>query len=159
MTNAAIGEQVGLSAPSVFERIRKLEQRGVIEAYTIRVNAEAVGKPLTAIIRITSAYDDQCDISVLQLRTDPDIIEVYNVAGEDCYVMKVKAAHPHDLKVVLDRIRSTLKVQHSVTMIALNIVKDNGPINVWPSAEPAEAVAVNGSANGTLNGAAKRKAK
>ena len=48
LTNAALGAQVGLSAPSVFERIRKLEKRGVLKGYTVRVDEAALGKSLTA---------------------------------------------------------------------------------------------------------------
>jgi Lrp/AsnC family leucine-responsive transcriptional regulator len=128
LTNAAIGEQVGLSAPSVFERVRKLEQRGVIRGYTIQVDPEALGKPLTAFIRLTVSYDERKAAGVQALREDPDILECYSVAGEDCYILKTRVDGPAALEALINRIRARLTVQRSVTMIALSAVKEGGPL-------------------------------
>ncbi|MGQ0601260.1 MAG: Lrp/AsnC family transcriptional regulator, partial [Anaerolineales bacterium] len=82
LTNAAIGDAVGLTAPSVFERIRKLEQRGVILGYKAQVDATAIGRPLTAFIRLTLAYDDKHDQGFQAISADPDVLEAYELAGE-----------------------------------------------------------------------------
>ncbi len=139
MTNAAIAAEVGLTAPSVFERVRKLEQRGVIQGYTINIDPAALGKPMTAFIRLTAAFDDRYDAGIKWISEDPDVLECYNVAGEDCLVLKIKCGSPSDLESLLGRIRSRLTVQRSVTMIALRALKENAPLNVLPKAEEPAA--------------------
>jgi len=140
MTNAAIAAEVGLTAPSVFERVRKMEQRGVIQGYTINIDPAALGKSMTAFIRLTAAFDDRYDAGIKAISEDPDVLECYNVAGEDCLVLKIKCGSPSDLESLLGRIRSRLTVQRSVTMIALRALKENAPLNVLPkAAKPAAA--------------------
>ena len=124
LTNAALGAQVGLSAPSVFERIRKLEKRGVLKGYTVRVDEAALGKSLTAYIRLTAAYDERHDPGLQAIIQDPDVLELYSVAGEDCFLIKTRASDPADLQALVNRIRGHITVQRSVTMIALNTLKD-----------------------------------
>jgi Lrp/AsnC family leucine-responsive transcriptional regulator len=139
MTNAAIATEVGLTAPSVFERVRKLEQRGVIRGYTINIDPAALDKPMTAFIRLTAAFDERYDAGVKAISDDPDVLECYNVAGEDCLVLKTKCGSPSDLEGLLGRIRSRITVQRSVTMIALRALKENAPLNVLPKAEKPAA--------------------
>lgn len=139
MTNAAIAAEVGLTGPSVFERVRKLEQRGVIRGYTINIDPAALGKPMTAFIRLTVAFDDRYDSGIKAIGEDPDVLECYNVAGEDCLVLKIKCGSPSDLEGLLGRIRSRLTVQRSVTMIALRALKENAPLNVLPRIEKPAA--------------------
>ena len=81
MTNAAIAAEVNLTAPSVFERIRKLEQRGVIQGYTVQVDPAALGRPLTAFIRLTVAYDEKHDPGMQAICRSADVLECYSVAG------------------------------------------------------------------------------
>jgi len=127
-TNAELAEAVGLTASSVFERIRKLEQRGVIRGYTVQVDPEALGKPLTAFIRLTVAYDDRHAPGVAALRDDPDVLECYSVAGEDCFILKTRVDGPGALEALINRIRQRITVLRSVTMIALSAVKEGGPL-------------------------------
>lgn len=134
MTNAAIAAEVGLTAPSVFERIRKLEQRGVIRGYTINVDPATLGRPLTAFIRLTVAYDEKHAAGVRVLSNDPDVLECYSVAGEDCFIVKTKVEDPAALEALINRIRSQMTVLRSVTMIALSALKEGAPINVFDSA-------------------------
>ncbi len=135
MTNAAIAAEVGLTAPSVFERIRKLEQRGVICGYTINIDPTALGKTMTAFIRVTAAFDEKYDAGIAAISQDPDILECYGVAGEDCLVIKTVVSDPAELNALLHRIRGHVSVQHSVTMIALRALKERAPLNVLPKVE------------------------
>jgi Lrp/AsnC family leucine-responsive transcriptional regulator len=127
-TNAEIAEQVGLTAPSVFERIRKLEQKGVIRGFTVHVDPAALGKTLTAFIRLTVAYDEKHAAGKAALRADPDILECYSVAGEDCFILKTRVDSAEALEALINRIRSRITVLRSVTMIALSAVKEDGPL-------------------------------
>jgi len=142
MTNAAIAAEVGLTAPSVFERIRKLEQRGVICGYTIKIDPAALDKPMTAFIRLTAAFDERYAAGIKAVSADPDVLECYSVAGEDCLILKTKCGSPSDLENLLGRIRSVLTVQRSVTMIALRALKENAPLNVLPASRRAAVKAV-----------------
>ena len=133
LTNAAIAAEVGLTAPSVFERVRKLEQRGVISGYTITIDPAALDKPMTAFIRLTAAFDERYAAGIKAVSGDPDVLECYSVAGEDCLILKTRCGSPSDLENLLGRIRSVLTVQRSVTMIALRALKENAPLNVLPA--------------------------
>jgi Lrp/AsnC family leucine-responsive transcriptional regulator len=124
MTNAAIGAKVGLSAPSVYERIRKLEKRGVIQGYTVRVDEAALGKKLTAFIRLTAVFDERHDPGIQAVAGDPDVLECYSVAGEDCFIVKTKVCEPADIQELLNRIRSHLNISRSVSMIVMNTLKE-----------------------------------
>ena len=130
MTNAAIAVEVGLTAPSVFERIRKLEQRGVIRGYYASVDPNALGKVMTAFIRLSVGDDEKYTAGVEALRDDPDVLECYHVAGEDCFIIKTKVASPAELEALLGRIRSKITIQRSVTMIALSTIKENAPLSL-----------------------------
>ena len=134
MTNAAIAAEVGLTAPSVFERVRKLEQRGVIRGYTIQVDPAALGKIMTAFIRLTVAYDERYAAGIQALRGDPDVLECYHVAGEDCLLIKTRVSSPAELEALIRRIRSYISIQRSVTMIALSAIKEDAPLNMLTSA-------------------------
>ena len=140
MTNAEIAERVKLTASSVFERVRKLQEQGIIQRYTIQVDPAALGKPLTAFIRLTVAYDERQTAGVAALIDDPDVLECYSVAGEDCYILKTRVSSPGELEALIHRIRGRLTVLRSVTMIALSAIKEGGALS---AAEPQESKARN----------------
>lgn len=136
LSNAAIAEQVGLTTSTVFERVKKLEKKGVVRRYVAIVDGTAVGKPITAFVRIvigTGPADDyihckhQFTESCLQ---EPDVLECHTVAGEDCYVLKVRAATPQTLENLLERIRSYAPVVRSTTSIVLSTLKEDTKIAV-----------------------------
>jgi Lrp/AsnC family leucine-responsive transcriptional regulator len=158
MTNAALAAEVGLTAPSVFERVRKLEQRGVIQGYTVQVDAAALDKTLTAFIRITLAYDERQEAGLRALRDDPDILECYSVAGEDCLIIKTRVEDTAALEGVIKRVRGHVTVLRSVTMIALSAIKEGGALDVGLPT-PEAAVPVPAPANGNGSGRAGRSAR
>jgi Lrp/AsnC family transcriptional regulator, leucine-responsive regulatory protein len=129
-SNAAIGAAVGLAASSVHERVKKLEARGVIKGYVAVIDPAAVGKPITAFIRLTVSpsregdYHDAMQTVSGICRDHPDILECHHVAGEDCYVIKARTASPSGLEQLLERIRSDTEVQRSVTSIVLSTAKE-----------------------------------
>ncbi len=132
MTNAAIAAEVNLTAPSVFERIRKLEQRKVIRRYMAIVDPAAVGKTITAFIRLTVAFDEKHEPGIAAISRDPDVLELYNVAGEDCFIIKTCVGSAGELQALINRIRAQVTVLRSVTMIALSAIKENAPLCVAP---------------------------
>ena len=133
LSNAAIAEEVGLTVSTVHERVKKLERKGVIRGYVAVVDAEAVGKPIMAFIRLNvgSASADYVE-SKKSVRdvclVEPDVLECHGVAGDDCYILKVRAAGPKDLERLLERIRCNAQVSKSVTSIVLSTFKEGSPL-------------------------------
>ena len=131
LSNAELAEAVGLNASSVFERVKKLERKGIITGYVATVDAEKLGKPLLAFIRLTIESGPQQDAEAAQRRlveaylAEPDILECHDVAGEDCLIIKVRAAGPKELKGLHDRIRSLTRSSRSVTNIVLSTYKQS----------------------------------
>ncbi|MCP4360546.1 MAG: Lrp/AsnC family transcriptional regulator [Chloroflexi bacterium] len=135
LSNAAVAEQVGLTASTVFERIKKLEKRGIIKKYVALVDPEALGKPITAFIRLTvgTTPDEDYETVKKQLiqicRTDPDIQECHTVAGEDCYILKVRIANTQQLEKLLERMRTQAMVIRSTSNIVLSTFKEETKIS------------------------------
>ncbi|MCP5100172.1 MAG: Lrp/AsnC family transcriptional regulator [Chloroflexi bacterium] len=134
LSNAAIAEQVGLTTSTVYERIKKLEKKGVIERYVAVVNKTAVNKPISAFIRLVvnaNPGEDyvECKKSfVTQCVKHPDVLECHSVAGEDCYVLKVCVAHTGDLEQLLEQLRSFGGVVKSTTSIVMSTFKETTKI-------------------------------
>lgn len=130
LSNAELGKAVGLSASSVFERVKKLQNNGVIKGFVAVVDPAALGKPITAFIRLTVAapagesYAD-CKLAFVRAcRAEADVLECHGVAGEDCYILKVRLSSPAALEGLLDRLRSNMVVSSSVSNIVLSTVKE-----------------------------------
>ena len=133
-TNTAIAREVGLSAPSVLERIRKLESKGIIKAYRAVVDAVALGRPITAFIRVSSdgapgTYDEFLK-GLSAASREPEVLECHSVAGEDCFILKVKVASPTDLESLLGRLRTTARIGRTVSMIVLSTLKEETALPV-----------------------------
>jgi Lrp/AsnC family leucine-responsive transcriptional regulator len=107
-----------------------LEQRKVIQRYTVTVDPAALGKTVTAFIRLTVAYDEKHDSGIEAVSQDPDVLELYSVAGEDCFIIKTRVGSAQELQALVNRIRTRVTVLRSVTMIALSALKENAPISV-----------------------------
>ena len=129
LSNTALAEKVGLTTSTVHERVKKLEKKGIIKGYVAVVDAEALGKPIMAFIRLTvgSASTDYLEsknsvVSICQ--AEPDVLECHAVAGEDCYILKVRAPSPGDLEKLIERIRCNAQVSRTTTSIVLSTPKE-----------------------------------
>jgi Lrp/AsnC family transcriptional regulator, leucine-responsive regulatory protein len=112
-----LAEQVGLSVSAVHQRVRRLEQRGVIRGYAAQLDADAVALPLTAFIAITpidpAAADDYPD----RLAPISSIESCYSVAGQESYLLKVRVATPTALEGLLREIRAAANVSTRTTVV------------------------------------------
>ncbi len=117
MSYTDLAKSTGLSTSAVHQRVRRLEQRGVVTGYVATVSPEAIGLPLTAFISVTpldpAAPDDAPD----RLAHLAEIEACHSVAGEESYILKVRVATPGDLEVLLARIRAEANVATRTTVV------------------------------------------
>jgi Lrp/AsnC family transcriptional regulator, leucine-responsive regulatory protein len=99
---AELGRRVSLSAPAVAERVRRLEQTGVITGYRAEVDPRALGYALTALVRVKPAVRQLSKIAELAAAI-PEIEECLRITGEDCFYIKLHLRSIEDLPGVLDR--------------------------------------------------------
>ena len=136
LSNAELAEAVGLTASSVHERVKKLERQGIIKGYVAVLDAEKLGKPLVAFVRLTvqtHPQDGQKNGLLELCNSEPDIMECHNVAGEDCFVLKVRAEGPKKLERLLSAIRGSTETNRSVTNIVLSTYKESARVSPAPA--------------------------
>ena len=131
-SHAAIARKVGITPPSVYERVKKLEQRGVICGYQTLLDPEAIGKPVVAFISVWleggSRYATDGTISD-KIMNDPDVLEVHLIAGDENFLVKARAESNKALENLISRIRSINGIQRTRTTIALtSLVERIGPM-------------------------------
>jgi Lrp/AsnC family transcriptional regulator, leucine-responsive regulatory protein len=98
-----LAQRVGLSAPSVTERVRRLETAGVIEGYTVRVNAGALGLPVGAILRIRPMPGELQRVAEM-LASIPEITACDRVTGDDCFIAKAQVPTVTDLESLINNL-------------------------------------------------------
>lgn len=124
-THAALGKEVGLTGPSVYSRIKRLERAGVIRGYTALVDPGALNQALVAYLRVgTRASADEQEPFETFVLAEPRILECHDVDGEDSYLLKVRVGSPRTLRALLAEIRALPGITRTVTSIALETVKE-----------------------------------
>jgi Lrp/AsnC family leucine-responsive transcriptional regulator len=126
-TYADVARRVGLSASAVHDRVRKLEQAGVIRGYRAVVDPEAVGLYVTALIAATPFDAGQPDDLPERVAGFPEVEDCYSVAGEANYILKVRTRTTSELEDLIRRLRETAHVATRTT-IALSIPFEDRPI-------------------------------
>jgi Lrp/AsnC family leucine-responsive transcriptional regulator len=102
LTMAELARRVKMSAPSVTERVRRLEDTGVIAGYQLRIDPKALGFPVAAYVRIRPEPRQLQRVAQLAAET-PEVVECHRITGEDCFLMKVYVSAVDQLERVLDR--------------------------------------------------------
>lgn len=110
-----LGRRVGLTPPAVIERVRRLEDSGVISGYRVDLNMDRIGRPLKAVIRIAQNDARGCNLGAV-LRDMPEVLETDRITGEDCYTLKVAVASPERLEDFLDRLAVYGKTTTSIVL-------------------------------------------
>jgi len=127
--NVAIARQVDMAPSAVLERIRKLEERGIIMGYEARLNAEALGLGLVAFVFVKT--DDQVGgiATARQIAKIPEVLEVHDVAGEDCYLVKMRVRDTqHLMKVMREHLGKMKAIRSTRTTIVLETIKESGKL-------------------------------
>lgn len=124
-STAEIARRIGLAASAVHERIKKLEARGVVRGYSVDIDPEAVDLGLLAYVFVRSA-DRVGELGTAEeLARFPDVLEVHHVAGEDCYLLKVRAESTQGLaRLLREKLGAVQAVTSSRTTVVLESVKE-----------------------------------
>ena len=117
MSYTDLARATGLSTSAVHQRVRRLEERGVIQGYVAVIDAESVGLPLTAFISIRPIDPSAPDDAPERLRGLAEIEASHSVAGEESYILKVRVRAPSELETLLARIRAEANVSTRTTIV------------------------------------------
>ena len=117
---AELGGDVGLSAPSVHERVKKLEARGVITRYAALVDAAAAGVPLLAFVRLTQAPGTAGADLTSAFEAIAEVEECHHIAGEADYLLKVRTRDTAHLERVVLALQTTEHVFTTETSVVLS---------------------------------------
>ena len=130
LTMSELGRRVGMSSPSVTERVRRMEEAGVIRGYRLDLNPAALGLPIAAYIRIRPNPGQLPRIAELAQQI-PEVVECHRVTGEDCFVLKVHIPAIDQLDRLLD---SFLLYGSTITTII-----QSSPVPLRPLPLPEDA--------------------
>ncbi len=130
---AELGRRVGLSTPAVAQRIRRMEDEGIIRAYRAEISPLRVGLPITAFIRMSIVGDVLARLTA-QVRSMPEIVECHRGTGEDSFIMKVNVISVEHLNHVIDCL--TPYGTTSTSLVLASVVEKNllSPASLaWPA--------------------------
>ncbi len=123
--------EVGLSAPSVNERIKKLEKSGIISRYTAILDAKKTGNDITAFIKVLLTNPEDESGFIVEMMKLNEVQECHHITGDFSLFLKVKAGNMESLKkIVLDEINSFKGVQQTRTILALASYKEDTKVTV-----------------------------
>ena len=120
----ALGRLIGLSQPAVADRIRRMEEDGVLTGYRGQIDRAMVGLPITAYLRVRCTTDKFNAVQRLALGL-PSVLECHHVTGEDCFFVKVATATVTDLEQAIERFR---EYGETISSVVLSTVTENKPV-------------------------------
>lgn len=136
IAHAEIARRVDLAPSAVFQRIRKLEEKGVIRGYYARLDPKALGHGLMAFVMLRTGEGARSPVIRRKLADIPDVVEVHRVVGEDCFFIKVRVEDTDALGHLLDEqiqtipdvasTRTTIVVQTEKETFALPVPRRGG---------------------------------
>ena len=120
----AIAEAVGLSLPAASERMRKLEERGLIVGYHAVLDARALGLDVTAFVRILSSGSEHYDAFVAAVVAMDEVLELHSITGEGSHMVKLRCRDTAALEALLGRLQALPGVRGTQTSIVLSTRKE-----------------------------------
>lgn len=112
---AELGRRVGLSTPAVAERVRKLEEEGVIVGYRAEIDTAKIGLPMVAFVRVNLVGDALFGFPK-KAATRPEVLEVHRVTGAESFIVKVAVADHAHLQAVLDSFMPYISTTTSIVL-------------------------------------------
>ena len=130
-TQAELAKAVGLAPSAILERLRKLESKGIIKDYVALIEPRVVDRGMLAFVAVKTTEHGPDMPSANELARIPEVLEVHHVAGEDCYLLKVRARDAEHLGQILrQQIGPTASVTSTRTTIVLETVKEDPRIAI-----------------------------
>ncbi|MEO1231209.1 MAG: Lrp/AsnC family transcriptional regulator [Myxococcota bacterium] len=137
-TYAEIGKQVGLSAPAVHERVRRLKARGVLHGTSAQLHGPSIGKPFLAFVHVDAEGWGKSQ-RMMRLRDYPEVEEMHSVAGDTCVILKVRTESAHALEGLLAEMYALPGVRGTKSYVVLSTYLERGVqaevTDVWPGIE------------------------
>ena len=130
LTNNELGKKIGMAPSAVLERIKKLEQKGIIEGYPTRIKPEALELTLLAFIFVKTSEGPGNASVAKHLAKLPEVLELHHIAGEDCYIVKVRTKNPQSL---IHLMREKFKIPNLLstkTTIVLETLKETNQLPI-----------------------------
>ncbi|NPV91460.1 MAG: Lrp/AsnC family transcriptional regulator [Firmicutes bacterium] len=138
ISNAEVARQVGLAPSAVFERIKKLESRGIVKGYEARLDPREMDLGLLAFVFVRAAEGPLGSVELgMKLAEIPEVQEVHNVAGEDCYLLKIRARDTEALwRLIKERLGAIKSIHSTRTTIVFQTIKETSrlPLGGRPAA-------------------------
>ena len=127
ISNAEIARQIGLAPSAVLERIRKLEDRGIIRGYRTDIDPRAVEFGLTVFVTVkTSECGSDAEEALAKI---PEVLEVLDVAGEDCFMLKIRTKDTDALgRLLREKIKTIPSVSGTRTTVVLETYKETNAL-------------------------------
>ena len=125
-----LADRVGLSLPAVSERLRKLEEAGVISGYYARLNPGALGKDITAFVLVTVDSSKHYASFVEHVQNTEDILECHAITGEGTHLLKIRTENTSSLEKLLAKIQSWTGVVKTTTSMVLSTPKETTVIKI-----------------------------
>lgn len=129
-TFADLGALVGLRAPAVHDRVKRLESRGYVRGYSAQLDSKLLGLELVAFISCYTSPECSYDEFTRTLGQIPEILEVHSVAGEESFVLKVMTRSTAHLDDLLSRLKAIKNMARTKTTIVLSTPFERGGISV-----------------------------
>lgn len=134
ITNAEISRQVEMAPSAVLERVRRLEERGIVRGYAAHLDARSLERPLLAFVLVRS--DERTgEMNVGQaLAAIPEVLEVHHVAGQDCYLVKLRVRDSEALgRLLREQFGSIPQVRSTQSTIVLETLKEAWTLPIEPA--------------------------
>jgi Lrp/AsnC family leucine-responsive transcriptional regulator len=125
-----LAEKIGLSVPSVTDRLHKLESNGIIEKYLTKLNHKQLGKDITAFIFVTSESSTHYKDFIAHALETPEVLECHSVTGDGSHILKIRTENTSSLEKLLAKIQSWKGVRSTRTSIVLSSHKETFNISI-----------------------------
>ncbi|WP_040160695.1 Lrp/AsnC family transcriptional regulator [Nigerium massiliense] len=127
MSYTDIGRETGLSTSAAQQRVRRLEQRGVITGYRALVDPGSLGKVLTAMIELRATDPDAEELVPERIAELPEVVTCYSVAGDASHMLIAQVGTPLELESLLTKIRTSARVSTRTTLV-LSVPFEHRPL-------------------------------
>lgn len=131
LQNTSLAKKIGMAPSAVLERVKKLEQKGIIKNYVTRIDPAALNLKLLAFIFIKSSEGPSDAATAKLIAKIPEVLEVHHIAGDDCYLVKVRTEDPLSLiRLMRERFGKIPNIISTKTTIVLETLKEDNYLPV-----------------------------